>query len=722
MQQTIQKPYLGLAKAGLTLTWPIFKNAIGGYQVAFFNTKTKKWKYVNSEENRLPFPKDLPEGLYILKYRPVLNNISRQQYGEWGKNISIEMLNSKAYSQVVKKANLLKKYMVPNSEPEKRLIDIFYEFKTGEGLIGVIGPTDRWSDVSPEPTFEPWRFLGRPRVTRPYQGEIINTQPVFAARIETSEPGCLALIIQIKNDERYFFYRIMLGNASRVNFEEINLTLPEGEGMCWAAYTPYHKNNQNWFSRRRLFKVEVKYHNRMLNFNQISNPGTNAYKSAKQDFYKNLGNLSYEENLLLRKEEITDKKTIITSAPNLIQLSLGHRCNINCIMCGTGRKPDFTTIPDQIMNELPLLYPFLDRMMVSGGEPLIYPSLKSLIDKTVEHPNLTVAIGTNGVLLKKGWLETIIKGRFALKISIDAATKKTYERIRRRAKWDDLLEVFNYIIQNRTGPFPQLVFSYCVMRCNYREIPDFIDFAYKVGAREVFFNLMEPLALDSGYQDEYILDDKDVCRETVAYLREAYRRAKELNISMADKILGWIFPKFPELITNEDELAILHPSDREKASISLEANRVSEASYWSKMGGSPNFGPIPSAQDPRMEKVLPMRILAPGYDVHQFTLEELPDFFCMYPYCIMNILDENTYLCCNVHHPFFHMVYDDPEGLFDLWNHQLMQFSRYNMVHGQAIDKVCHPRCPHYRNKGWLYNIFRNQGILEDCMEDKFTL
>lgn len=67
-----------------------------------------------------------------------------------------------------------------------------------------------------------------------------------------------------------------------------------------------------------------------------------------------------------------------------------------------------------------------------------------------------------------------------LLISIDAAAKETYEKIRIGGRWEDLLESLALVKENKDR-FSSVTINMTVMRYNYREIPAFIDFAESFG-------------------------------------------------------------------------------------------------------------------------------------------------------------------------------------------------------------------------------------------------
>ena len=87
---------------------------------------------------------------------------------------------------------------------------------------------------------------------------------------------------------------------------------------------------------------------------------------------------------------------------------------------------------------------------------------------------------TNALLLPKFW-DKVKHQRFgSLLVSIDAATRETYEKIRVGGRWEALLRSLSLIKENRHRFHPVSI-NMTVMRSNYREIPKFIDLADSFG-------------------------------------------------------------------------------------------------------------------------------------------------------------------------------------------------------------------------------------------------
>jgi MoaA/NifB/PqqE/SkfB family radical SAM enzyme len=551
----------------------------------------------------------------------------------------------------------------------------------------VIGPVNTWRIVGNNAPL--WRRGGRPRIAEPHHMQVVGTQPRLVAFAE--DPGRKEILLHAQLDEP-LYYKIILGDQDVANLQDLGIELPEGDYRAWVLLY-----QENGFPRKSL--------GRQFTVKRNIKPGVlllqpRDWEQKRQAFYENLECLSYEGNLRLRQEEIATHQSILASAPSFVQMSVGHVCNLDCIMCSTGRNPDRTSLPPGVVEDLPKLFQFLDRIMIQGGEPLAFKSIHDVLSKAQEHRHLTVSIGTNGVLLERGWLDLVLNGRYDLNISFDAVNKETYERIRRNGDWDILLQALQRIKYERKGPYPHLMFSMCVMRSNVSQITDFVDFSYKYGAQSVYYNLMWPAELDKGYESENLFGDKDALREVAWRIREATARATQLGLSMRDKVLGYIFADHPDLVLDDDDLATLNLRDQERVKARIPENRLEEDVFWDALGGRPTRKPLPGHEEECGYKVPDNPVLFPPKPSN-YPIEIPSGFFCTYPFHILNFDVENTYVCCHAYPPYNYMSYVVVSNAFDVWNHTLMQGVRKAMFNGTAADDTCHPRCPHYRYGGY---------------------
>src|SRR5262249_47364076 len=118
----------------------------------------------------------------------------------------------------------------------------------------------------------------------------------------------------------------------------------------------------------------------------------------------------------------------------------GYNCNLDCLMCDEGRVRRPNRIPPSLVDDVvQYSFPSLHSLEIVGGEPLMYDETETLCSAAEAYPDLTIIMSTNGSLLSEKWAKRIARGTYSLQVSIDGATKDTYEAVRRKGDYDCLI-------------------------------------------------------------------------------------------------------------------------------------------------------------------------------------------------------------------------------------------------------------------------------------------
>ncbi len=118
-----------------------------------------------------------------------------------------------------------------------------------QGNVVVIGPTARWSEVSPEGSlaFE----AGAPAVTCPRTGATTGPSPVLRCDFPQQDNGePVDIVIQVSGDGGNTNFRLKLGGLRRADLRKLGVVLPSGEAKAWAV----HRRSPEgpWASARRV--------------------------------------------------------------------------------------------------------------------------------------------------------------------------------------------------------------------------------------------------------------------------------------------------------------------------------------------------------------------------------------------------------------------------------------------------------------------------------------
>lgn len=178
-------------------------------------------------------------------------------------------------------------------------------------------------------------------------------------------------------------------------------------------------------------------------------------------------------------------------------LALGHDSSCN-LSCGTCRKEvhfakgkeleQVRRITEQIMDEYLPSCRFL--ILAGDGEVFTSPSYRAIYQSEACNPDY-IRILTNGTLfMPRNW-EAFAKGKsgkIMLTVSVDAASKQTYEKIRRNGNFDILRKNMEFAAALRkTGELCYFRMNFVVQRDNYQEMVPFVQWGEALGVDEVFF-------------------------------------------------------------------------------------------------------------------------------------------------------------------------------------------------------------------------------------------
>ncbi|MBN1586928.1 MAG: twitch domain-containing radical SAM protein [Candidatus Omnitrophica bacterium] len=220
--------------------------------------------------------------------------------------------------------------------------------------------------------------------------------------------------------------------------------------------------------------------------------------------------------------------------PQQFYFNLGNECNYACIMCsgevssayrkhieGRPRKPIIYT--NQFFEQLDRFLPHIRHASFFGGEPFLTPGNYRVWDRLVEiNPAARIHINTNGSVLSqrvKDYLGRLNVGSMA--VSIDGATKETFERVRRFSKYEVVMKNLEYFSCQAKALGWDFQIVACVLRENFHELPQIYELAVRLGAR-VTLNMVT-------YPEEHSVYTlpRDERLHIHVYLHRAYTRLRE---------------------------------------------------------------------------------------------------------------------------------------------------------------------------------------------------
>jgi radical SAM protein with 4Fe4S-binding SPASM domain len=146
---------------------------------------------------------------------------------------------------------------------------------------------------------------------------------------------------------------------------------------------------------------------------------------------------------------------------------------------------DFEIIYPRIRDVLPSIKEYSLTMI---GEPLLIKNFNDIVFKMSEF-GARLNLVTNGTLISQSNIDTIVRYSSNIGLSIDGATKVTFERLRYGANFDRWIQNVKNLVSaiESAERKPTVAFCSTIMGSNLNEMPDIVQLAGDLGVRYVQF-------------------------------------------------------------------------------------------------------------------------------------------------------------------------------------------------------------------------------------------
>ena len=177
-----------------------------------------------------------------------------------------------------------------------------------------------------------------------------------------------------------------------------------------------------------------------------------------------------------------NENLVVSDRPLYIVLEINTYCNLKCKMCEKNfYTKDKIDISDEVINKLvkeckEIQLPSI--LVGAAAEALLSPKIKPILKKIKEINAMDNFIITNGTMLTKEMSEFIIENQYErLYVSIDAATRETYKKIRgyNLDIVEDNINTFLKIREEKNKKVPIIRVSFVLQDSNRHELQTFID-------------------------------------------------------------------------------------------------------------------------------------------------------------------------------------------------------------------------------------------------------
>lgn len=203
----------------------------------------------------------------------------------------------------------------------------------------------------------------------------------------------------------------------------------------------------------------------------------------------------------------------------MIGLDASTKCNLECIFClrvFMELLPDAQISPDELERLAKEAFDGCSGISLSlGAEPLLNTEFDKLIDILNAYPCVHTTMTSNGLTLSPKIAELLVtKGYKEISISMDGATKETFESIRKGGRFEHLirnLRRLKELKEKYRSPYPRVRFHFALMRRNIEELPAFVDLVRELGGEFIRFQ-------------HFIIPHESLIRESLWFEKEKANR------------------------------------------------------------------------------------------------------------------------------------------------------------------------------------------------------
>lgn len=234
---------------------------------------------------------------------------------------------------------------------------------------------------------------------------------------------------------------------------------------------------------------------------------------------------------LLSAASIITRSERALSNPIHIQIEPSTRCNLCCKHCISVLKSSNKNLSlDKSREIIDTIRPV--EVTFSGrGEPLLNLSVPDMIKYCTEK-GINTSLTTNFTQGKRMSKELVGAGIKRIRVSIDAAKKETYQSIRGKDLFEDVIDGIKKINAIKKDNELSLFLEFVIMKENFSEIPELLDLAENLGIHYINFRLLQMYDEISEKKEELIggIENKNNLSELEKFMNIALRKGANTNL------------------------------------------------------------------------------------------------------------------------------------------------------------------------------------------------
>ncbi len=208
----------------------------------------------------------------------------------------------------------------------------------------------------------------------------------------------------------------------------------------------------------------------------------------------------FDNCTILSKEQKQETKDGIMNSPSFnrkyprrIWLLYGLACNLRCTMCPQDHRSRIT-IDNNVLKKN-INWSEVEDIEFQGGEILAIKGAKEMYLWLTKEMNKKVNLVTNGTLINDEWAKHLVQGSNKIRISVNAATKRTHEFVNKGSKYEKVIDNIRKLIyyKHQLNLDTQITYHFTIVRDNIHEIADAIEVADSLGCGKIAYGYDSPV-------------------------------------------------------------------------------------------------------------------------------------------------------------------------------------------------------------------------------------
>lgn len=177
--------------------------------------------------------------------------------------------------------------------------------------------------------------------------------------------------------------------------------------------------------------------------------------------------------------------------PRWIELEVTTRCNKHCVLCEhTYWNEPSQDLTFQQFQQIIEMFPKLTWINLTGeGDAFLNKDYLQMIRYLKDRSVAVYLVDSFNLINRNIAYELVRFGVDGIYVSIDAATKKTYEKIKVGCNFESTIQNIKNILEAKKAfgsPIPEICFRYVITKWNFLEMPSFIHLIRNLASKNVW--------------------------------------------------------------------------------------------------------------------------------------------------------------------------------------------------------------------------------------------